>query len=511
VQHETATPPSPVPALSRDESPPREHVVPDNLSDDLAEAQPAWVMRTGAWLTPLAFVALWFAPLPLPDNAHRLAAVAGAVLVAWVTEVVPLPISALALAPAFVLTGIMPAKQAFAAFADPILFLFVGSFFVAKAMSRHGLDRRFAEAIATLPFVAGRPVRLRLAVLTCAMLMSMWMSNTGTTAILLPVLLGMIARSGIGQKGTFAAGSVLALAHASTTGGLATLVGTPPNAITARILGGAGVHISFLSWMAIGVPTMIAMTAAVFFVVGRVLPVGTTAMTVETVRTQRPWSRAELVTALSFLLAVTGWVLPDMATLFGIDGAERLGKLLEPGAVAIAASSLLFMVPAERGGERVLGWQQAVHIEWGLIFLFGGGIALGEAMFQTGLAKALGEGFLALTHVSGLWSLTAATLVMSVVLTEICSNTAAANMMVPLVIGAAEQLGVSPIPPALAVGLGASCGFMLPVATGPNALAYGTGLCSARDMIRVGVWLDIVSAVIIFVVLRLLCPLMGWA
>lgn len=478
-----------------------------------AEVEPSWLSKLGAWLTPLTFVALWLMPLPLPVAAHRLAAITGAVLIAWVTEVLPLPVTALAIAPALVMTGIMPAKKAFAAFADPILFLFVGSFFVARAMTRHGLDRRLAEGIATLPGVMGRPGRLRLAVLLTAMSMSMWMSNTGTTAILLPVLLGMIATTGASQRGTFAAGSMLALAHASTTGGLATLVGTPPNAITARILAERGIHISFVDWMKVGVPASLALTLAVFALIGWLLPAsehGAARPFAPTRTPRRTWSRAELVTALAFALAIVGWILPDAAQLLSPALARDLSTYLEPGAVAIAASSLLFMVPARKHGERVLTWSDAVQIEWGLILLFGGGIALGEAMFQTGLAEALGKGFLLVTGVQSLWALTAATLVLSIVLTEICSNTAAANMLVPLVIGAAEQLGVSPIPPALAVGLGASCGFMLPVATGPNAIAYGTGLCSTRKMIEVGVWLDVLSAVVIFAVLRALCPLLGW-
>lgn len=484
-----------------------------DLGPEIADAPGGWMARVGAFLAPAIFLALWFAPLPLPQPAHRLAAIAGAVLVCWVTEVLPLPVTALALAPALVMTGIMPAKQAFASFADPLLFLFVGSFFAGRAMSRHGLDRRIAEGISGLRFAAGQPARLRAAVLVCAMGMSMWMSNTGTTAILLPVLMGMLpSESGQAKKTTFAAGSVLALAHASTTGGLATLVGTPPNAITARILAGSGRQIGFVDWMRIGVPCSLALTLCVYGLLAWLFPAGPRQPHAVVRRTPRPWTRAEVVTALSFSLAIVGWMTPDLAKLFGGKQADALGVLLEPGAVAIAASSLLFMVPAEPGGsERVLPWSDAVRIEWGLIFLFGGGIALGEAMFQTGLAKALGEGFLQVTRVSGLWTLTGATLVLSIVLTEICSNTAAANMLVPLVIGAAEQLGVSPVPPALAVGLGASCGFMLPVATGPNAIAYGTGLASARDMIRVGIYLDVLSAIVIFALLRVLCPLFGWA
>jgi sodium-dependent dicarboxylate transporter 2/3/5 len=491
-------------------APPRE--LPDELHEDAAPS--GWLQKLGALLAPASFIALWLAPLPLSEPAHRLAAVAGAVLVAWVTEVIPVAATSLLIAPALVLTDVAPAKKAFSAYADPILFLFVGSFFAARAMSRHGLDRRFAHGIATLPFIAGHPARVRGAVTAGAMLLSMWISNTGTTAILLPVLLGMLPRARTpGQlAGPAAAGSLLALAHASTTGGLATLVGTPPNAITARILSEAGVKIGFLGWMQVGLPAAVLMTLCLYVVLARLLPAGTAQLGgAQHGARLGPWSRAELVTAASFGLAVLGWVIPDLAKVAGAPWADVLGKRLEPGAVAILAASILFMVPTKPGGPRVLTWRDAVRIEWGLILLFGGGIALGEAMFETGLAGALGQGFIAVTGVSDLWTLTAATLALAIVLTEICSNTAAANMLVPLVIGAALKLGVSPIPPALAVGLGASCGFMLPVATGPNAIVYGTGLVSTATMMRVGFLLDVLSGVVLFALLRILCPLLGWS
>jgi sodium-dependent dicarboxylate transporter 2/3/5 len=483
--------------------------------DDPETGSSGLVVTLGAWLSPAIFLVLWFAPLPLETNAHRLAAIAAAVLVAWVTEVLPIAVTALLIAPALTFSGVTSAKQAFASYADPILFLFVGSFFAARAMSRHGLDRRIALGMTSLSFIRGLPARVRLAVIACAMLMSMWISNTGTTAILLPVLLGMLhatpSATATRAPSTFAAGSLIGLAHASTTGGLATLVGTPPNAITARILRGAGVEVGFLDWMKVGVPMMLALTALVWLVLRRVLPVDAGARVVVASERLGPMSRAELVTAASFSLAVLGWLVPDLAKLAGASWAADVATRLEPGAVAVAAAGLLFMVPTHKGGPRVLSWRDAVQIEWGLILLFGGGIALGEAMFSTGLAKVLGEGFIAITSVSSLWSLTFAMIVLAIVLTEICSNTAAANMLVPLAIGAAEQLGVSPIPPALAVGFGASSGFMLPVATGPNAIAYGTGLVSARQMIRVGIWLDALSALVIFVLLYLLCPLLGWS
>jgi sodium-dependent dicarboxylate transporter 2/3/5 len=462
-----------------------------------------------ALLAPLAALAIWVSPLQLSDQARPVATITAAVLIAWVTEVIPLAVTSVLIAPLLIVARVMPAKQAFAAYADPILFLFIGSFFAAKAMSRHGLDRRFALGIAGLGFVRGRPARMRGAIIVGAMSLSMWISNTGTTAILLPVLLGLLPKQRDDEKlKTFAAGSLLGLAHASTTGGLATLVGTPPNAITARLLAAADHPVGFLTWMKVGIPTMLVLTGILYWLIGRLFPAKDVQIDVDLAQLGA-WSRAEKVTAASFALAVLGWVVPDLAQTLGIAGGEALAKMLDPGAVAILAASILFMVPTKKGGARVLTWDDAVQIEWGLILLFGGGIALGEAMLSTGLAATLGRGLILLTGVADLWSLTFVAIVVAIALTEVCSNTAAANMLVPLVIGAASELGVSPVPPAIAVGLGASCGFMLPVATGPNAIAYGTGFLRVRDMMRVGILLDVLSAFVIFALLRLLCPWFG--
>lgn len=467
------------------------------------------VVRAGAWLTPAVFFALWFAPLPLSTEAHRLAAIAGAVLVAWVTEVVPISVTATLIGPAMVLAGVTTAKKAFAPYADPILFLFVGSFLAARAMQRHGLDRRFAQAIVSLRVIGNRPARVRAAFLFTAIAISMWISNTGTCAILLPVVLGAVA--GSSAQSPFVRGSLLALAHGSTVGGFGTLVGTPPNAITARILAEAGYPIGFGAWMGVGVPVMLALGVVLYVVCNRMFPPGQARVeTASSGAAHTPWSRAEKATAISFALAVTGWIVPDLANLFGVPGGDKLADFMDPGAVAVVAASLLFMVPTAPGGPRVLVAEDVGRIDWGLILLFGGGIALGEQMFATGLAAKLGDGLIALTGVRSLWSLTALAIALSIVLTEVCSNTASANMLVPLVIGVALALGVSPIPPALGVGIGASCGFMLPVATGPNALVYGTGLVSARDMIKLGIWLDLLSGVVVWLLLRLLCPLYGW-
>ncbi|TPW07390.1 MAG: Anion transporter, partial [Acidimicrobiaceae bacterium] len=360
--------------------------------------------------------------------------------------------------------------------------------------------------------VAGDPSRMRTAATVASVLLSMWISNTAATAILVPILLGAVggrnAESPDAKRRT--AGHLMAIAYACSVGGIGTLVGTAPNLITARLLGEAGIEFGFVQWLIIGLPIACALAVATQVTLGWFDPRKAPAVAAPKgtdVEPPRPgaWSRGELATALSFGVAVTGWVFPSMLQIAGSPWASTLEKALPEGAVAIVAASILFMLRDAPGGAPVLPWKEALKVDWGIIMLFGG------QMFATGLAQALGRGFLAVTGVQDLWSLTALVIVFTVVFTEICSNTATATMLVPIVLGITTELGVSPIAPVLAVGMAATCGFALPVSTGPNAIVYGTGRVPFTTMLKAGLVLDVVSAVVLWCLLRILCPLYGWA
>ena len=490
-----------------------------------------WRTWAGFLGAPLTFLVLWFAPLPLEQPAHRLAAVFGAVLVAWLTEVVPIAVTALLIAPLLVVTEVAGAKDAFKHYADPLLYLFVGGFFIAEAMSEHGLDRRIAKWIVGSRWVAGIPSRVRIALMVAGALLSMWISNTASTAILVPILLKMLDKKNGSERSTV--GGLLALAFACSAGGLGSLVGSPPNLITVGLLAEAGSPLGFLDWMQIGFPTGLVVCLVIWVVARWMYPPerdpeprdpeprdpesrATKSATSAEIFSDVPhrWSRGELVTALSFSLAVIGWVLPGLLRAIEHPAAEAAKRLMHPGVVALLASSLLFVFPGKRSAEdkpqRVLPWKRALSIDWGIILLFGGGIALGTQLVETGLAREMSRGFVALSGIETLWPLTAVACVFTIFFTEVCSNTASSNMLVPLVIGIATELNVSPVPPALAVGLAASCAFMLPIATGPNAIAYSTGRISQSEMMRIGFVLNVACAIVVFTIIRVLCPLYGW-
>jgi sodium-dependent dicarboxylate transporter 2/3/5 len=419
--------------------------------------------------------------------------------------VVPIYVTALLIGPAMVVVGVTDSKTAFAPYADPLIFLFIGGFFIARAMTRHGLDRRLAQSLMQFPLVRGSPVRIRIAFMISAVMLSMWISNTATAAILIPILLGTLPDAHEGNSG-----SVLAVAYASSVGGMGTLIGSPPSYITVRFLQEqAGIEIDFLQWMGIGIPAALSLALVVGFVLQWLAP-PPPVETVE-VRVTPAWSRGEIVTAICFGLAVAGWTIPGIMRAVDAPNAEAVATALPIGAVAILAATPLFLILDQDKTTPVLPWNDAVRIDWGLILLFGGGLSLGAQMFDTGLASAMSHWFLSITGIDSLWGLTAAMIFFTVFFTEACSNTASSNMIVPLAIAAALELGVSPLLPALAVGLAASCAFMLPIATGPNAVAYGQGLIDLRQMMRIGFVLNIVAALTLLTVLRFLSIAYGWA
>ena len=453
----------------------------------LSEAEALFERRrrqAGLFLGPLAFALLLaFPPAGLGIPAGRLLAVVGWVLVWWITEAVPLPLTAV-LGPALaVVLGVLPARDAFAPFGDPIIFLFLGSFLLAEAMSVHGLDRRLARAVLSVPAASSSPRRVVLAFAAMAAAISMWISNSATTAMLYPIALGVLATLGreVSDRPALERSLLLACAYGSSVGGIGTPVGSPPNLVAIGQLSSlAGVRVGFVPWALVALPILAALVVCLALVLG--LPVKGNGAT-KTPPAARgaptpPMSAGERSVTAAFLLTVALWVGPGLLSLVlgsGHPVPVALGRALPEGVVAVLGASLLFVLPAESGEERrmALTWGEARRIDWGTLLLFGGGLSLGGAMFRTGLSEALGNGLVETTGVSTVTGLTVVFSVFAIFFTEVTSNTAAATMLVPLAIASASAAGVSPVEPALGCALGCSMAFMLPVATPPNAIVYG--------------------------------------
>ncbi len=489
-----------------------------------------WRKRTGLLLGPIVFFLLYLLPMgSLSPEAHKLAAVLGLVLVFWLSEAVPIPVTALLGAVLNVVLGVAPAKTVLAPFAHPLVFLFIGSFILANAITHHGLARRFAFFILSFGFLQKSPLRVLFALGAVVAMASMWISNTAATAMMLPIALGVLsaikeikgAESGGFDFRAFSTAMMLMVAYGASVGGIATPIGTPPNLIGIGMIHElTGFRITFFEWMTFAVPVTVVMFVYLFLLLGRAGDFSAHVLEgmKEYVRGARkglgPWKRGEINTALCFSTAVFLWVLPSMAgIILGKEAAVSrfLSTRLNEGVVAVFAASLLFFLPLSAKGERfTMSWDKAAEIDWGTILLFGGGLSLGSLMFSTGLADRMGTTLTGLTGASSVWAITAIGTALAIILSETTSNTASANMIIPVMIAIAQGMEVSPLPPALGACLGASFGFMLPVSTPTNAIVYGSGMVHILDMVKKGFLFDVGGFFIIMTGLMILCPLMGW-
>jgi sodium-dependent dicarboxylate transporter 2/3/5 len=484
-----------------------------------------WRRTVGLFLGPPIFILLLILPLTtLTPPAHKLLAILGLVITFWVTEAIPIPVTALLGAVLCVVMGVGTEKEVLAPFADPIVFLFIGSFILAEAMKVHRLDRRFAYAILSSSWVGNSSTRLLLAVgLVCAGV-SMWISNTATTAMFFPIALGILRALEETGKGTslkkLSTGMMLLVAYAASVGGIGTPVGTPPNLIGLgmidRILGR---EIPFFEWMSFAIPITLIMLLVLFFLIlllhrpEHKRLTGIQEHIKERRRTLGKWKRGEKNALLAFLVAVTLWILPGVLAVLGVGFASEQAffkSRFPEGIVALVAACFLFFLPTDwKKREFTLSWRDAVNIDWGTIILFGGGLTLGGLIFSTQLAHAIGSALLGITGANSQWSITFLAIFLGILMSETTSNTASANMVIPVMIAIAQTSGVSPIPPALGACLGASFGFMLPVSTPPNAIVYASGKIPITKMIKTGIFFDLTGLILIWISLRILCPLMG--
>jgi sodium-dependent dicarboxylate transporter 2/3/5 len=467
----------------------------------------------GRILGPILFLLILLWPMPgLPAPAHKLAAIAALMVVLWMTEGLPLSVTALLGPTLAVLLGVAPVRVAFAPFADPIIFLFIGSFILAEAMFVHRLDRRLAFTALASRWVGQSGLRLVVTYAAVACVISMWMSNTATTAMLFPLCLAVLTELGRGRgrdRGfqEYALAMMIVTSFAASIGGMGTPVGTPPNLIGVGFLSRAGVEVSFAGWMALCVPLMVVMMAflVVWLLIPRSRQIHLDAAARRAVRDELrklgPVGPGERNVIFAFGLTVALWVGPGLAqAVLGQSHpwSRALNALVPEAVAALVGALLLFMLPLAGQPRRfTLTWEEASNIDWGIILLFGGGLAIGQMADSTGLSGALGQWVSDQYPGAGSVGLTMVFTALGILLSETASNTAAANVIVPTAIAVATAAGVSPLEPGLGATLGASMGFMMPISTPPNAIVYSSGYIPIGKMIRLGIVLDLAGYVII--------------
>jgi sodium-dependent dicarboxylate transporter 2/3/5 len=495
----------------------------------------------GLVLGPIVFLIMYLVPLPLEQNQQALVAILSFTIVYWLSEAIPIPVTAVIALGLCVVLNVpdvgpnaedSPGDIVFGSFSDDTIFLFIGAFIIAQAMVTHGLDRRFAFRILSLPGIARSTYGVIIAFGAIAASISAFISNTATCAMLLPIGLGMMGAIGgmvSEQSDTdkdvtrlrFGTGLMLMIAYAAGVGGLLTPIGTPPNLIGIGFIEQeTNIRINFFDWVLAAAPICLVMFVALCVILillnrPEVRRVSGAEEYVNEERTKLgPLSRGERNTLIAFGTAVTLWILPGLTALIFGDESQIYSVLysrLDEGTIAIFAAALLFLLPVDWSERRfTMNWNEAVRIDWGTIILFGSGIALGTLLSDTGLAELLGKGIAGALGVTSLLAVSAVAALIAILISETTSNTASATIVVPIVIPIAAAAGLNPVIPALAAVFGASFGFMMPVSTPQNAVVYGSGMIPITKMVRSGIVFDIIGIILIVLLIPVMARLVGF-
>ncbi|WP_069130306.1 SLC13 family permease [Rhodohalobacter halophilus] len=459
--------------------------------------------RFGLYLGFVLFLIIFFLPAPdgLDQAAWRTAAVAILMATWWITEAIPIAATALMPIVLFPILEISPIAEATTPYANPLIFLFMGGFIIAIAMQTWNLHKRIALNIVS--FVGVKPSSIIIGFIIASAFLSMWVSNTATALMMLPIavsVLQFVENKGPDGKTTvtnFEIVLLLAIAYACNIGGIGTLIGTPPNALLAAfMLESYGIEISFARWMMVGVPLVLLMLPIMYILLSKFIfpikmkeiPGGKTIISNQ-LNALGSISTPEFRVAIIFTTTALLWIFRPLIS-------EIIPGLSDAG-IAITAGVALFIIPSGKSsGGNLLQWNNLRDMPWGILILFGGGLSLASAISSTGLAAWIGQG------VSGLDALPIILLlfvmIMIVVfLTEITSNTATAAAFLPILASSAIGIGQNPFLFVIPAAIAASCAFMLPVATPPNAIIYGSGKVSIPQMAKAGIWLNIIVSVIL--------------
>lgn len=448
------------------------------------------------------FTAVWAGPVPegLSPAAAKTGAIGLLMAAWWITEAIPIAATALVPLVLFPLLGVSDMSAAASPYANPLIFLFMGGFMIAQAMQTWNLHRRIALGI--VRWVGVRPASIVIGFILASAFLSMWVSNTATALMMLPIGLSIIDLTADRLEADITSAAphfglvlVLSIAYACNVGGIATLIGTPPNALLAGFMSESyGVEVGFAEWMMIGLPVALCLLPFVYLALTWIYPIeletlpGGADLIDQEIAELGDVSRAERRVGIVFVLTALLWITRPLLTDF-------IPALSDAG-IAMGAALVLFVIPSGTENRALLSWPDAEDLPWGVLILFGGGLSLAAQISDTGLAEWVGGGVSALSGWPVL-GLLLATVALIVVLTEITSNTATTAAFLPILGAVAIGVGENPFLLAVPAALGASCAFMLPVATPPNAIIYGSGLLSIPQMSRVGAWLNLLSIVLV--------------
>ena len=471
--------------------------------------------KKGFWIGLAAFFFILLSPNPesLSSVGWAVAAVTLLMAIWWATEAVPVAVTALLPLACFPMLGVTDFKTAALPYANPNIYLFMGGFILALGIESSGLHKRLA--LKMLIAVGNSGAKLIGGFMLVSAIISMWVMNTSTTLMLLPIGLAVCASvaetiPNFSQRDrrNFEISLLLGIAYAASIGGMSTLVGTAPNIIFVGFMQEAyGLEISFTDWMKLGVPIATFMLFSSWYAITKIVyPVNFIASVETKLQLQNmlndlgPLSKDEKKVLTIFSLAASAWMFRTL-----LDNYAPFSGLTDAGIAIIAALSFFF-IPSENQKTDLLTWEQANKLPWGLLVLFGGGLSLAASIGSSGLGGWIGQGLTVLENVPSI-ILILAVATMIIFLTEITSNVATTSTFLPVVGAVAVALGIAPISLTIPVVLAASCAFMLPVATPPNAIVFGSGKLTIPDMIRAGFALNIIGIFLVTLFAFYLAPM----
>ncbi|WP_252501671.1 DASS family sodium-coupled anion symporter [Sporosarcina sp. Marseille-Q4943] len=474
----------------------------------------------GLALGPLLFflTLLFFKPEGLSPEGVAILASTLWIATWWITEAIPIPVTSLLPLVLFPLSGGMEVKSTASAYGDETIFLFMGGFMIALAMEKWNLHRRIALTI--ISAIGTNMDRIILGFMVATGFLSMWISNTATAMMMVPIGLAIIYQISDALKDDpsidtskenfgFGKALMLGIAYSASLGGIATLIGTPPNTLLAGAINKMyGIELSFAKWMMFGVPLAWSFILITWFYLVKfaypskikTLPGGRGIIDTEKQKLGKASTEEKIVLTV-FVLAAFSWITRTFLLSKFIDG-------LSDGVIAMLFAIILFIIPSvNKKGDHLLDWNTAVKLPWGILLLFGGGLAIAAGFVSSELSVWIGS---QLSGLSGVHVLVVIIIVATLVifLTEITSNTATASMMYPIMASLAVALGFHPFALMIAAGVAASCAFMLPVATPPNAVVFGSGYLRIPDMAKAGFALNIIGIVLVTASIYFLLPLL---
>lgn len=467
--------------------------------------------KIGLLAGPLSFLLIQYLSFEgLSSEAQAVMASTAWIAVWWITEALPMAATSLLPIVLFPLTGALDIETTTTTYYSPMIMLFLGGFIIAIAIERWNLHQRIALNI--IRVIGTDSNRIVLGFMVATGFLSMWISNTATALMMLPI--GMAIATKMGefqqerkQQDRFNKALMLAIAYAASIGGMATLIGTPTNAIFSAISRELYAYeVTFFTWFSFGLPVTILLLAAGWLYLTRIaFPVkfsgvqGAAAEINQHLQSFGKMSYEEKMVALVFSLTASAWILRSFVLVNLLPG-------IDDTVIAIAGALALFVIPSRTRGKRLMDWQAAQKLPWGILILFGGGLTIAVAFQNSGLAEWLG-GQLGAMERFPFALILLAVLVMVNFFTEITSNVATASVMLPILASLSESISVHPFGLMVAATIAASCAFMLPVATPPNAVAYSAGYLNMQDMVKAGIWMNLISSALLFLAIYYLMPI----